>query len=127
MHESTAALFVLFIAASLEFMYPLIVDAAAAFAHRVLTTYALRVQVASHNSACAPPMCTPSTPPYYILLEGYRARPPGPEPQLEDSYTGRLLTSRRDTIAYGTIPCIYLRKEDLDGPSSLVQMCVKID
>ena len=42
--------------------------------------------------------------PYYILLEGYRARPPGPEPQLEDSYTGRLLTSRRDTIAYGTIP-----------------------
>ena len=35
MHESTAALFVLFIAASLEFMYPL-EDAAAAFAHRVL-------------------------------------------------------------------------------------------
>ena len=65
--------------------------------------------------------------PYYILLEGYRARPPGPEPQLEDSYTGRLLTSRRDTIAYGTIPCIDLRKEDLDGPSSLVRMCVKID
>ena len=52
---------------------------------------------------------------------------PGPEPQLEDSYTGRLLTSRRDTIAYGTIPCIDLRKEDLDGPSSLVRMCVKID
>ena len=67
--------------------------------------------------------------PYYILPEGYRARPPGPEPQLEDSYsaTGRLLTSRRDTIAYGTIPCIDLRKEDLDGPSSLVRMCVKID
>ena len=57
----------------------------------------------------------------------FRARPPGPEPQLEDSYTGRLLTSRRDTIAYGTIPCIDLRKEDLDGPSSLVRMCVKID
>ena len=35
--------------------------------------------------------------------------------------------SRRDTIAYGTIPCIDLRKEDLDGPSSLVRMCVKID
>ena len=37
---------------------------------------------------------------YYILLEGHRARPPRPEPQLEDSYTGRLLTSSRDTVPY---------------------------
>ena len=33
----------------------------------------------------------------------------------EDSYAGRLFTSRRDSIAYGTIPCIDPRKEDLDG------------
>ena len=30
-------------------------------------------------------------------------------------------------VMLGTIPCIDLRKEDLDGPSSLVRMCVKID
>ena len=48
---------------------------------------------------------------------------------VESSLRVRVPKSRRDTTAYGTIPYIDLRDENLDGGglSSMDRMCVKTD
>ena len=63
--------------------------------------------------------------PYYILPEGYRARPPEPELQLEDTVAILADSSQVAGIPSRTVPYrAYRSKEDLDGLPSPWYGCV---